>query len=148
MSNDDLGAALASLLAAADPVPAAALRAAYSAIGWRDLDSELAQLMSDTAGDRELAHLRGQSPRLLTFTAGGLTIDLEVSAEAGAVRLLGQLDPPVPATITAQSAASSTATQADSRGRFSLDALAARMRVVVDFGADDRKRATTEWFLP
>ena len=149
MSNDDLGAALHSLLAAVDPVPEAARQAANSAIGWRNLDSELAQLTSDTAAERDLAHLRGQPPRLLTFRSGATTIDLEVSTDNGAVRLLGQLDPAAAATVTVQSAAGSVTAEADARGRFSVDAAAdERMRVVVDFRDDGLPRATTEWFRP
>jgi hypothetical protein len=147
VSNDDLGAALHSMLAAVDPVPEAALQAAFAAIGWRDLDSALAQLTADTAAERELIHLRGQPPRLLTFRSGETTIDLEVSTDDDGVRLLGQLDPPMAATVTVQSATGSTTTQADARGRFSLDALAdERMHVVVDLSDDGRERVTTEWF--
>jgi hypothetical protein len=147
VSNDDLGAALHSLLAAVDPVPEAALQAAYSAISWRDLDSQLAQLTSDTAAERQLAHLRGQPPRLLTFRSGAITIDLEVSADGAAVRLLGQLDPPVGATVTVQSDAASATSQADPRGRFSMDVAAdERIRLIVDLHNDGRERAVTEWF--
>jgi hypothetical protein len=148
VNDDDLGAALHSLLAAVDPVPEAAMQAAYAAIGWRDLDSQLARLTSDTAGERELVHLRGQPPRLLTFRSGSTTIDLEISAQDGTVRLLGQLDPPVAATVAVQSAAGQeTAVVADAHGRFSADGLPdERMRVIVDFTEDSRERAATEWF--
>ena len=147
MTNDDLGAALHSLLAAVDPVPEAALQAAHAAIGWRNIDSDLARLTSDAASERELVHLRGQPPRLLTFRSRDTTIELEVSADNGAVRLLGQLDPPAAATVTVQTAAGSVTTRADARGRFSAEAAAGqRMRVVVDLHDDGRESATTEWF--
>jgi hypothetical protein len=149
VSNEELEASLQSLLAAIDPVPDAALQAAYSAIGWRNIDSELAQLTSDTAAEPELAHVRGRPPRLLTFRSGELTIALEVSVDNGVLRLLGQLDPPRAATVTVQSATSSVTTQADARGRFSVDAAAGEwMRVVVGPQGEGAggERATTEWF--
>jgi hypothetical protein len=145
VNNEDLESGLRSLLAAVDPVPPAALRAAYAAIGWRTIDAELAQLTSDTAAGRELAHVRGQPPRLLTFRSGELTIELEISADEGTVRLLGQLDPPRAATVTVQSAGGSVTTEADERGRFSANAAASEwMRVVVGPRGAGSEGATTE----
>lgn len=147
MSNEEIEARLQSMLAAVDPVPDAALQAAYAAIGWRNIDSELAQLTSDTAAEPELAHVRGRPPRLLTFRSGDLTIELEVSADNGVLRLLGQLDPPQAAAVTVQFAANSVTTQADARGRFSVAAAAGEwVRVVVGPRTAGGERATTEWF--
>ena len=147
MNDDELTAALTSLWAAVDPVPAAARQAADAAIEWRDLDSELAQLTSETGLDRELAHVRGEAPRLLSFTSGSTVIELEISVADGLVRLLGQLEPAQEADVTVQSTGWSHGARADGRGRFSLDALPeGRMRVAVSF---DRagERSTTEWFV-
>jgi hypothetical protein len=144
--NDDLGAVLRSLFAAADPVPPAALRAASSAIGWRHLDRELARLTSDTT-ERELAHVRGRPPRLLSFSSGTTTIELELSAGDGTVKLLGQLDPPVAAGVTAESAAGTVTARADDRGRFRLEAAASTwLRLAVDPPGDGGQRLITEWF--
>jgi hypothetical protein len=146
VSDEELETRLQSMFAAIDPVPGPALQAARAAIGWRNIDTELAQLTSDTAAEPGLAHVRGQPPRLLTFRSGDLTIELEVSADHGQLRLLGQLDPPQPANVTVQSAANSVTAQADARGRFSLDAAADEwVRVVIEPLAGG-ERATTEWF--
>jgi hypothetical protein len=151
VTQDDLGAALQAMLAQADPVPQAALHAAEAAIDWRDLDSDLALLTSDFLPGRELEHARGQAPRLLVFRTTTRIIELELSDTGGQLRLLGQLDPPGPATVTVQSDAGSTTARADNRGRFRLDVpAAARLRVVAepDGPGDGGQRAVTEWFRP
>lgn len=147
MTPDDLGAELTAMLAEADPVPELAMRAAFAAIEWRDLDSELAALTSDLQPGRELEHARGEASRLLVFRTGDLIIEMEVSDAGGHLRLLGQLDPPGPATITVQSASGSVRTRADSHGRFKLDPIPAeRVRVAAE--PDGGSRAVTEWFRP
>lgn len=151
MTQDDLGAALQAMLAQADPVPEAALRAAHAAIEWRDVDSELAMLTSDLQPGRELEHTRGQVARLLVFRTSNRIIELEITEADGQLRLLGQLDPPEPATVTVQSNAGEATARADGRGRFKLDvAAAARLRVVAepDQSGDGGQRAVTEWFRP
>ncbi len=147
MTQDELGAELSAMLAEADPVPEAAMRAALSAIEWRDLDSELATLTSDLQPGRELEHTRGEASRLLVFRTSDLIIEMEIADADGRLRLLGQLDPPVPVTITVQSASGPVQTRADSRGRFKLDAIPAeRLRVVAE--PDGGRRTVTEWFRP
>jgi hypothetical protein len=150
MSEDDVAAALRALLATVDRVPENALRAANAAIGWRDLDADLARLTAESG--LELSHLRGGQPRLLTFRSGQTTIELEVSSVGGVARLLGQLDPPGEAVVTIelaadQSAAATRTTQADSHGRFSVaDLSAVWMRVVVTPADEGDERKATEWF--
>ena len=95
--HDTVEAALRVVLTAVDRVPEAALAAANAAIGWRDLDAELALFAVESG--LELSHLRGGQPRLLTFRVGQRIIELEVSSVAGIARLLGQLDPPGEATV-------------------------------------------------
>lgn len=153
MAQEDIEAALRAMLAQVDPVPQAALRAAEAAIEWRDPDAELALLTSDLQPGREPEYARGQTARLLVFRTSTWIIELELSdADAdGQLRLLGQLDPPEPATITVQSDAGSATVRADTRGRFRLDvAVAARLRVVAepDDSGDGGRRAITEWFRP
>jgi len=151
VAQEDIEAALRAMLAQADPVPEAAVRAAEAAIEWRDLDAELALLTSDLQPGREPEYARGQTARLLVFRTSTWIIELEISDADDQLRLLGQLDPPEPATLTVQSDAGSATVRADNRGRFRLDvAAAARLRVVAepdDPGAGGR-RAVTEWFRP
>jgi hypothetical protein len=145
MSEEGVAAALRAVFAAVDRIPATAVEAANAAIGWRDLDAELARLESDAG--LEVSFLRGGQPRLLTFRSGPLIIELEVSADGAGARLLGQLDPPRAAAVTIESEAWSHRTHADDQGRFSAAGLGPdRMRVVVSGG--EGERTATEWFRP
>lgn len=88
-----------------DPLPPLVTEAAKAALGWRRLDAELAELLSDSAFEQEsLALARGAeaSARSLTFTAPQLTIDVEIREDEGARVLLGQLTPPATLTIEIQ----------------------------------------------
>jgi predicted dinucleotide-binding enzyme len=144
MNHDELGAALRRVLADADPLPPGALESARAALGWRDLDAQLARLLA--VPDRELAGLRGH-PRLLSFTAGQVVIDVEVSSDDGTVRLLGQLEPAGEAEIIIESAAEPRVVVADGHGRFSTDELPdSWLRIVVTAGDPAGQRTVTEWF--
>jgi hypothetical protein len=152
MSEEAIAAALQDLMATVDRVPATALQAANASFGWRTVDADLAALTADAG--RAAAHRRGGQPRLLTFSRGQTTIELEVSSAGGVARLLGQLDPPRQAEITVESAgltpgdgAGSRATRADSQGRFSVPGLVAGWTRVVVAPADGQgERISTEWF--
>jgi hypothetical protein len=144
MSHEDLESALSGLFADIDQVPRAAREAANAALGWRAVDAELAQLTADSG--RELTHLRGGAPRLLTFAGTGLLIELEVSPADGAALLLGQLDPPRAAEVTVEVATGPLRTHADGHGRFTVPGLAGGWtRVVVNRAGTGA--VTTEWFL-
>jgi hypothetical protein len=145
--SEDVAAALRALLTTVDRVPQVALSAANAAIGWRDLDADLARLVTES--ELEPSHLRGGQPRLLSFRSGHTLIELEVSSVGGVARLLGQLDPPREAEVTIESAAGPRATRADSQGRFSVaDLRADWMRIVVapPRARGEGDRTTTEWF--
>jgi hypothetical protein len=143
--DDDVEGALRAVLAAIDRVPEAALAAAKAAIAWRDLDAELALLTSESG--LELSHLRGGQPRLLAFRSAQMAIELEVFSIAGVARLLGQLDPPLAADVTIESAAQSRNTRADSHGRFTVVGLNdSWMRVIVEHPDFEGARTATEWF--
>jgi hypothetical protein len=98
---------LRALFARADGVPALVVETAKASLGWRRLDADLAELLSDSALEAggELALARGQAElRSLSFGAGDLTIDLEIHGESEHRRLLGQISPPVAASIELQPA--------------------------------------------
>ena len=95
--HDDLLARLRSVAAEVDPVPDAVRRAARAAITTRDLDGQLARLVADSAAASPAlayqpvrrAHLADD--RFLTFDGGGLVIELEITADADGLTLIGQL---------------------------------------------------------
>jgi len=148
ISDDELGERLRRMFAADDPVPPAAIEAAKAAFGWRTIDAELAALVSDSLTSAGAATVRGTPPRLLSFANGGVTIELEVTAEDGTARILGQLSPAQPAEILVEFIGGDRTTEADQIGRFGVDGLPVDwLRVVVTAGPD-RTRSCTEWFKP
>lgn len=148
MSDEELGLALRAVLARVDPVPPEALAAASAALAWRDLDAALAALTSDSLMESSLAAVRGTPPRLLSFTAEQVTIDLEVTAEAGTVRMLGQIAPPQAVDYIVEYAGGTRRGRTDAIGRLSVDGLPLGwIRVVVTTGDEAATaKSRTEWF--
>lgn len=103
-----------------DPLPEGLLRAAAAAFTWRTIDTELAELVFDSLVDHDEASLVRGPPerRLLSFQAGELTIDLEVTSTESARSLVGQLVPPRRADIEIRGADAAIAADADELGRF------------------------------
>jgi hypothetical protein len=147
ISDDELGERLRAMFAAEDPVPPAAIEAARAAFGWRDIDAELAALVSDSL-IVSAANVRGTPPRLLSFATDSVTIELEVTAEEGTARILGQLAPAQQADVVVEYIGGQRAAEVDPMGRFTVvDLPVDWLRVVVTAGPD-RTRSCTEWFKP
>ena len=73
------------------------------------------------APEEPLARPRRQPPSSVTFSAGALTIDIEVQADGPRRTLLGQLSPPARATIEVETATDARfSAQSDRLGRFRL----------------------------
>lgn len=141
-------AELRAFFAEADPVPPLVKETAKASLGWRRLDADLAELLSDSALlEESLALTRGtEAPaRAVTFSSTALTIDIEVHAEDQGRTLLGQLSPPAPARIEVQRMAeTSLSVDADRLGRFRVrlpGGGAIRLRVI---GAGEGAPATVE----
>jgi len=125
---------LRALTEQVDPVPPALRRAASAALAVRAAGAELGELAFDSLVDRRDRPGRGPArPRLLTFRAPGLTVEVEV-AESGARRdLAGRLAQPVAAEVEVEVARLHrvVAVRADAGGRFAargLDAGPVRLR--------------------
>jgi hypothetical protein len=118
--DNELFEELRSVLHRTDPVPAEVTDFAKTALGWRRLDTELAELLEDSALESESPALaRGTAGvRSLTFRSDELTIDVEVQPGM----LLGQLAPAAAATIELQAENGDVAATAesDTLGRFRL----------------------------
>ncbi|PZT71084.1 hypothetical protein DN402_01795 [Streptomyces sp. SW4] len=98
-----------------DPVPAELSRIAVEAHALHDVDARLAELTFDSLVDGIPVRGEEDPPRMLTFTAGEVTIDVEVGADG----LIGQLLPPGPARIEVLSGPQATGSlHADDLGRF------------------------------
>lgn len=126
LEDDVLLAELRALAVASDPVPPEAVAAARSAIAWRTMDAELAELTADTSAEPQLAGVRGvDAPLMLTFDASDLTVEIEVIEVGERRRLLGQLVPPGPGEVEIRQRGGRLAVMADEMGRFSASDLTA-----------------------
>jgi hypothetical protein len=104
-----------------DGVPARLKRAAVGAYAWRTIDADLAELEFDSRADLAPEAVRGDGePRMLTFRAGGLTVEVEIEDHGTRRRLVGRIDPPGPRAVHLQRGAEVTALDADQFGRFTL----------------------------
>ncbi|MET9191759.1 hypothetical protein ABZX60_00445 [Streptomyces olivaceus] len=123
-----------------DPVPAGLRGIAVDAFALHDLDARVAELTFDSLVDG--IPVRGESdpPRMLTFQADAVTVDVEVTEDG----LIGQLLPPGPARIEVLSGPCEYARlTADDLGRFTGEAppsgpFALRLRT-------GREVVVTEW---
>jgi hypothetical protein len=125
--HDPLWRQLGAVIAGADPIPPEILQAARESFAWRTIDAELAALAYDSVVDRPMSDVvRGsQGPRMLTFEAPDLTVEIQVTTVGARRRLSGQLTPPQPARLTVQHPRSTTVIEADELGRFMADDLPA-----------------------
>jgi hypothetical protein len=119
---DELG----EVLAYVDPVPAEVTLAARSALAWRRIDAELAELLHDSAletadasGTRSTALLRA-----LSFEAeSGLGLEIEISDEGDLRRVMGQVVPPAALVIVCRRPGGTTTVTSDGLGQFRFDAV-------------------------
>ena len=142
---------LRGFFADVDPVPPLVMETAKASLGWRRLDADLAELLSDSALEEEsfaLARGGDATARAVTFSSAGLMIDIEVRVDDPERTLLGQLSPSSPATIEIQTMADEPlSTEADRLGRFRVRLPSGgpvRLRVL---GADapGRPPVVTSW---
>jgi hypothetical protein len=140
---------LRQVAARIEPVPPRLLQAAIDAFAWRTIDADLAELIFDSLSDQhETALVRGsRQDRLLSFRAGGLTIEMEVTVAGSTRGLTGQIAPPQPATVEVRHAGGAVTLQADELGCFSADSLLAgpvRLRCFLA-AASGRPPVVTDW---
>ncbi|MDT0483165.1 hypothetical protein RNB18_23670 [Streptomyces sp. DSM 41640] len=78
-----------------DPVPPALRQIAVEAFALHDLDSRIAELAFDSVVDALPVRGATGAPRMLTFHAGEVTVDVELTPQG----LMGQVLPPQSARI-------------------------------------------------
>ncbi|MFE7231498.1 hypothetical protein ACWCRF_24960 [Streptomyces sp. NPDC002405] len=103
-----------------DPVPDSLRQLAVEAYALRDLDARIAELTFDSLVDSIPVRGATDTPRMLTFQAGELTVDVEVTGDG----LLGQVLPPqqVRIEVLAGPRRPGPALTADELGRFTGEA--------------------------
>ncbi|MFG2516390.1 hypothetical protein [Streptomyces sp. NPDC048584] len=143
--NDDfdtdlLEEELRQAAAVLDPLPPALLQLAVDAYALHDLDARVAELTFDSLVDAIPVRGATDVPRMLTFTAGEVTLDVEVTAEG----LLGQVLPPQPGRVEVLGGPSQAVSlTADDLGRFATtDPPAGPFALRLHTGADV---VVTEW---
>ena len=148
MSDGDRGAdeelldRLRRLAALVDPVPPHVDAAARAAIGWRDPDAALADLVA--VGAPAAAGARGGG-RLFTFATPDLTIEVETTPTRAGTDVVGQVVPTGQAQVSVRHRDGTSTTAADHLGRFMVSGLPrGPLRILV---VRDDVRIGTETFL-
>lgn len=129
--DDALERLLSRGLTAVEAVPAAALDAAYGAIGLVTVDAELAGLVYDSRQPEVALRSEEAEARIVTVANDHLTIDLELLGDGRTI--VGELQPAEPAVIELETVGQDRVTvSADEFGRFRVvaDATSFRIRVV------------------
>jgi hypothetical protein len=129
-----------------DPVPELSYDLARATFGLRDLDSQLAALMHDSALEAgDLVRRGGDADvRLLSYEAGDLMVELLVSASGANRIILGEVTGGEVERIAVQTDGPGVEVQPDERGRFRLADLPAgpfRLRLLMA----DGRTITTSW---
>ena len=119
-------AELREMLDRVDPVPAWLEDLARLSYDLRTQDLEVAELVADSQVDRPAVAVRAEAaaaePRLLSFEADGLLIDLQVSHRGRSQELAGQLVPGGRALVELrQPGRPVRRAEADELGRFGLE---------------------------
>ncbi len=133
----------------ADPVPPSLVLAARSAIAWRTIDAELAQLTYDSLLDDALVGVRAaDATRLVTFEAGELQIEVQVATLGDHRRLVGQVVPPRAGTLELHADdPARLETTVDDLGRFTLDQVPAGPVRLLFRPADGSPDVRTDWLI-
>lgn len=120
-AHDDTLRDLRRLVTRLDPIPEHVTAAAEAAFTWRTVNEELAALLHDSADTAEPAGTRARTrPRVLSFGADDAQMELEVSGDAAARVLMGQIVPPDRMRIEVRHSEGATTADVDERGRFTL----------------------------
>ena len=94
--DDELMAALAEAVAEAEAVTDRAREAARGAFTWRTVDSELLELLHDSAVEEGAAVRAGRRrARTLSFASGMLGLEVEVDGEHVRGQVIGDIVPTV-----------------------------------------------------
>lgn len=127
-NDDELFDALANAVVNTDPMPPSVASFGRSVFALIDLESELAELVADSA-DGELVALRSsETARTVLFRIRDIEIELELAPEA-----FGSVDP-VPEQVTLVTPSGETDLAVSGAGvfRFALPSESFSIRVVVD----------------
>jgi len=124
VSLQALLARLGRIASQIDPVPELTYELAYQSFGLRRLDSELAELVADSADTGELAGVRGASDvRLLCYEAAELAIEVQVTRDKDRRSLIGEVVGAAPTDVRVETTLGIETVAVDELGRFRLNDL-------------------------
>ena len=132
-----LGEALNEVEPLPDDLCATVFAAAFSS---RDLNAELAELISDSALAAVGVRDDSGGERLLSFAAAGMLIDLDFT---GHDVISGVIAPSADATATLETADGLVPLAVDDLGRFTARTTSRRLRVSIS--RRDQSRVVTQW---
>jgi hypothetical protein len=127
-----------------DPVPADVTDFARTALSWRTIDAELAEIAYDSSEETPPVGVRSAvTARMLSFEVGHWTIDIEYNAATG--RLIGQVEPAREVIVELHLAGGPAVSIADELGRFDFDGVLPGPVSLVFRTAGDLEVVKTEW---
>ena len=145
-NGDELEQQLRELAARFDPVPPRLLDAAVDSYTWRTVDSDLAELVFDSQAEDQAALVRGgEHARLVSFAAGDLVIDLEITGGGQDRRIIGQLAPPQRAAVEIRQGSDVTGLDTDELGRFGGTLHTGPFSLRCRTGAEPDRTVVTDW---
>jgi hypothetical protein len=149
--DEPLIAELRELFTHDDPVPPLVTELAKASLGWRRLDAELAELLSDSLLEETPAGVRGSSDglpvRSVRFRASTTAVDVDVHVDGPKRTLLGQITPPLSVTIEIQSTTEVIASVvSDELGRFRVNLPAGGpIRLAIEDSPDLSAPVVSSW---
>jgi hypothetical protein len=148
-NHEDLVHELRLLGRDVDPVPSEVTEFARAALGWRRIEAELAELLSDSLLEsRAAASARSgvARARSVSFSARDLQIDVEIRDEDSGIVMLGQLAPPAAASIDVEHDDSTilATVDVDELGRFRIE-LAEHGRIRLRVRRESQPPVETSW---
>lgn len=133
---------LQEALAEADAVPADVLNVAKASYTWRTMDTELAELVFDSAVD-EMAGIRGDAAAARQLSFQSKDLEIEIMVHDG--EITGQLVPVHEATVELFAGGSTRQADVDEFGSFVFrDVPRGHVRLSCEIG---EASITTEWIL-
>ena len=145
-ADEALLAELRRVVAQVDPPPELVLELGRAAYAMRTLDTELAELIRDSESEALAVRGTATGPRLLTFEADGISVELQVGEHGRAVDVMGQVSGAETGRLTVRLEGTDGEVEVavDELGMFRATGVTAgllRVHVLVD----GERRVTTSW---
>jgi len=147
-SDHVLLAAIRGVYDELDPVPPEVTAAARASLTWLTVDAELAEISLDSLLEAGSGIRSTVAPRLVSFEAPTLTVEVEICETGDTRRLVGQLVPPSEAEIVVRHQDGHLSVSADQLGRFTAEGVpGGPVSLLVHFPAAPMQSVVTSWVI-